>query len=86
MNDFAFGTGERYGAADDSDERFALRFTNMSALRERCKDFDVAIRQLLEAIDSCVVWKVAEMPEGVAWSSTSGRVILLGDAAHAAPP
>ena len=86
MNDFGFGTGERYGVADGSDERFAIRFTNMSALRERCKDFEVAIRQLLEAIDSCVVWKVAEVPEDVDWSSTSGRVILVGDAAHAVPP
>lgn len=86
MNDFGYGIGERYGMTDVSDERYALRFTNMFALRERCKDFDMAVRQLLEAIDSCVVWKVAEIPEEVEWSSTSGRVILVGDAAHAMPP
>lgn len=40
----------------------------------------------LKLADACDRWRVAEVPNLPRWSSKAGRVVLLGDAAHAMHP
>lgn len=47
-----------------------------------CKDLTIA----LDMATSCDRWKLAEMPTLSRWTSKGGRVILLGDSAHAMYP
>lgn len=42
--------------------------------------------QSLAAADSCDRWKLAELPDLPRWTSKAGRVLLLGDSAHAMHP
>ena len=49
-------------------------------------DFDPVVRRILSHVDSCVKWKIAELPNLRAWVSKSGKVVLIGDAAHAMVP
>lgn len=44
------------------------------------------IRYILSWAQSSIKWKVGQVPPLDCWSSASGRVILLGDAAHGFPP
>ena len=53
---------------------------------EMCRQFsmfDDAIRGVFAHADSCAKWNLIELPPLPAWSSKNGRVMLLGDAAHA---
>lgn len=42
--------------------------------------------QALEVADSCDRWKLAELPDLPRWTSRAGRILLLGDSAHAMHP
>lgn len=86
MNDHRVGNGEYRGTNDGSTERFVSRVADMPAFRESWKDYEPTVRQMLDAVESCTEWKIAELPEHVGWSDASGRVILIGDAAHAFAP
>lgn len=88
INDFVYGTGAHYGVteAEASNEPFVTHFDNMPPFRERFSDHADSIRQLLQETESCMKWKIAELPDLERWSSPSGRIILVGDAAHAFPP
>lgn len=44
------------------------------------------MRKVLELAQSCDRWKLAEMPDLPRWTSRGGRVVLLGDSAHAMHP
>ncbi len=35
---------------------------------------------------ACYIWRFSDMPELDSWTSTNGRVVLIGDAAHAVLP
>lgn len=52
------------------------------------KDFCPVVRKLwsLVAADDCVKWTLGEVPKIESYVSTSGRSVLIGDAAHAIPP
>lgn len=82
-----YGHGEAYGSRPEKEhEGFVLRFENMELLRQRWADFDPSVRTILGAAQSCVKWRIATVPALPAWSGHDGKVILLGDAAHAFPP
>jgi len=49
---------------------------------EACEDLKAALR----AAETCDRWRIAEMPNLPTWSSRSGRILLLGDSAHAMHP
>lgn len=88
MNDHLYEQGERYGytAEEPDTDKWAEPFTNMAAFRHRWRDHAPGIRHILESADSCIKWRIAQVPPLDSWSSASGRVILLGDAAHGFPP
>lgn len=45
-----------------------------------------AIRTMLSLAESCAKWTLADLPPLPTWHSDNGRVVLLGDAAHATTP
>ncbi|KAK5229848.1 hypothetical protein LTR96_003460 [Exophiala xenobiotica] len=55
-------------------------------LRLQYRHFDPVLRKLLSHVESCLKWKLAELEPLPTWVSASGRVVLLGDAAHATLP
>jgi 2-polyprenyl-6-methoxyphenol hydroxylase-like FAD-dependent oxidoreductase len=58
---------------------------NIEALKEHFKDYAPAIQKLLSYVKEAHVWRMMEtMPSS--WVSRSGKVTLLGDAAHAILP
>lgn len=44
------------------------------------------MRQLLDHVDHCLVWKLVELPALPSWVSKNGNVVVMGDAAHAMLP
>lgn len=50
------------------------------------KDFDPVVRHFLGYVDGALRWVLADLPPLKRWRSKSGRVILLGDSAHAMLP
>ncbi|KAJ9658973.1 hypothetical protein H2198_003402 [Neophaeococcomyces mojaviensis] len=52
----------------------------------RKKDTCPELMAALEMADDCDRWRLAEMPNLPGWSSKSGRIVLLGDSAHAMQP
>ncbi|PVH74524.1 FAD/NAD(P)-binding domain-containing protein [Cadophora sp. DSE1049] len=55
--------------------------SNISAYEPRVKEFAKMI-----TADECRLWKVAALPDLATWVSQSGKIALLGDAAHAMSP
>jgi salicylate hydroxylase len=62
------------------------RIQDLTWLRSRFEDFHPAIRTILLRAESCWKWRLAEIPALPSWISENGRVVLLGDAAHAMLP
>lgn len=55
-------------------------------LREIFSDFSARDRAYLEHVKSCNVWHIGTAPEMPSWRSSSGRALLVGDAAHGMLP
>ncbi|KEF52263.1 uncharacterized protein A1O9_11503 [Exophiala aquamarina CBS 119918] len=55
-------------------------------LRAQFSDFSPLVQKLTGLVEQCAKWMIAEIPKLNAWSSRSGRIVLLGDAAHAMSP
>lgn len=61
-------------------------YDDLEGFRRRWSDFAPAIQHILAETTDVWKWKIAEAPELPRWSSETGNVILIGDAAHAIPP
>ncbi|EXJ68259.1 uncharacterized protein A1O5_08874 [Cladophialophora psammophila CBS 110553] len=59
---------------------------DVSEMRQVFKDFNETVQAVLDTIDSCAKWVLADLPPLPTWSSPNGRVILVGDACHAMAP
>lgn len=59
---------------------------DIGKLRALFADFNDTTRTFLEQIDHAEKWQIAVGPELESWRSKNGRVVLLGDAAHAMIP
>ncbi|KAJ5215522.1 uncharacterized protein N7498_001967 [Penicillium cinerascens] len=59
---------------------------DIGLLRTRFSDFNMITRAFLEHIQHAEKWQMATGPELDTWRSASGRIVLLGDAAHAMLP
>jgi salicylate hydroxylase len=59
---------------------------NMDELHNLFKSWDPRIQKLLKHVESAKVWRLAYTQSGLDWVSPSGRVVLIGDAAHAMLP
>jgi salicylate hydroxylase len=59
---------------------------NLEEMKSEYEEFDSVVNKLLLHVDACVKWKIAELPTLRSWVSKSGKVALIGDAAHAMVP
>lgn len=59
---------------------------DMKMLRALFSDFNPITRAYLQVIQQAEKWQIAVGPELETWRSSHGRVMLLGDAAHAMIP
>lgn len=57
-----------------------------SELKRLFHDFCPQVQSLLSLVETCTKWTIAEVPTLKTWSTKSGKVVLLGDAAHAMSP
>ena len=59
---------------------------DVDALRTRFSDFNLTTMAFLDHVQHAERWKMATGPEIDTWRSGNGRIVLLGDAAHAMLP
>lgn len=59
---------------------------NVEEMRDHYKNFDPVVRQLLTHVKTVLKWVLADLPKLPRWVSQSGKVVLIGDAAHAMLP
>ncbi|PVH69102.1 FAD/NAD(P)-binding domain-containing protein [Cadophora sp. DSE1049] len=66
----------------------SYRLGSTTSLRQLVSDFEPRVRKLAELVkpEDCFLWKIAHLPKLKSWVSGSGKVVLLGDAAHAMVP
>ena len=56
---------------------------DVNEMRESVKNYCPTVRALTELVDGCAKWTLGELPILPKWHSENGKVILVGDAAHA---
>jgi salicylate hydroxylase len=61
---------------------------DVAHLRAAFVDHEVRLRKALEYVpaEECRLWNILSLPDLQTWVSSSGKVVLLGDAAHAMRP
>ncbi|GAB7347511.1 hypothetical protein MBLNU459_g4412t1 [Dothideomycetes sp. NU459] len=59
---------------------------DIAEMNRTYENFDPTVLQFLSYVDSALKWTLADIPSLKRWRSKSGRVILLGDSAHAMLP
>ncbi|KAI5856082.1 hypothetical protein BZA05DRAFT_390586 [Tricharina praecox] len=59
---------------------------NLDEMKAQYKGWDPVICKVLEKVEYCLKWTLADLPVLPRWVSKSGRVVLIGDAAHAMVP
>ncbi|KAH6716333.1 hypothetical protein BKA61DRAFT_515910 [Leptodontidium sp. MPI-SDFR-AT-0119] len=66
----------------------SYRLGSVTSLRQVVSDFEPRVRKMAELVkpEDCFLWKIAHLPTLKSWVSESGRVVLIGDAAHAMVP
>ncbi|KAH7356429.1 salicylate hydroxylase [Rhexocercosporidium sp. MPI-PUGE-AT-0058] len=66
----------------------SYRLGSIDSLRECVKDFEPRVRKFASLVkpEDCFLWKIAHLPKLESWISKSGKVAILGDAAHAMVP
>ncbi len=80
-------TDHEYGfESDGSVGTWNERIDDMAWIRDRFKDHDPAVRAMLKGAESCWKWRLAEAARLPSWTSTGGRVVLVGDSCHAMLP
>ncbi len=70
---------------DDRPETWNESAHDMSWLRNRFRDFDPVVRAILAEAQTYWKWRLSVVPVSAlsSWTSKNGRVMLVGDAAHA---
>jgi salicylate hydroxylase len=59
---------------------------NLEEMKAHYATWDPVIGKVLSKVSGCMKWKLADLPPLSNWVSRSGRVVLIGDAAHAMLP
>lgn len=86
ISDHTYGTGARYGVNDAGQKQFVSYIEDLDALRQRFSDYGAGMGEVFSRATGATKWLISELPDLPSWSSGSGRIILLGDAAHCFPP
>lgn len=66
----------------------SYRRGDVHALRKSVRMFEPRVRKLMDMVqpEDCFLWKYGYLPKLDSWVSSSGKVAVLGDAAHAMVP
>lgn len=56
---------------------------DVEAMRALFQGFAPVVTTLFSLVDSCAKWTIGDLPPLKTWVSESGRLVLVGDAAHA---
>lgn len=66
----------------------SYRHGSIATLRATVSDFEPRVRKFVSMVkpEDCFLWKIAHLPKLKSWVSGSGKVAVLGDAAHAMVP
>ncbi|KAK2749286.1 hypothetical protein FQN55_003611 [Onygenales sp. PD_40] len=59
---------------------------NLEEMKSHYANFDPIIQKVLTLVGGCLKWKLADLPPLPNWVSAGGKVVLIGDAAHAMVP
>jgi hypothetical protein len=61
---------------------------NIDELKDMYQDHEPRVRKILDMVepDDCRLWSISMLPNLKTWVSNSGKVVLLGNAAHAMYP
>ncbi|CUM49416.1 uncharacterized protein AC631_05752 [Debaryomyces fabryi] len=59
---------------------------SLEEMKSHYDNFDPIVRQLLTHVSSVLKWVLADLPTLPRWVSDSGKVVIIGDAAHAMLP
>ena len=59
---------------------------DVEQMRATYADFGPVIRKIIGKVTNCLRWTLADLPLLQSWLSKSGKVVLIGDAAHAMVP
>ncbi|KAL2062579.1 hypothetical protein VTL71DRAFT_5651 [Oculimacula yallundae] len=59
---------------------------NLDQLREEYSDHEETVKELLCVADECHKWRISEVPDLPSWRNENGKLVLLGDSAHAMMP
>lgn len=60
--------------------------SNLEEMKWHYRKFDPVIQRVLSKVTSCLKWTLADLPVLSNWISPSGRICVIGDAAHAMLP
>ncbi|KAK0116576.1 hypothetical protein ONS96_012433 [Cadophora gregata f. sp. sojae] len=66
----------------------SYRLGSTTYLRDLVSDFEPRVKKTIELVkpEDCFLWNIAHLPKLKSWVGESGRMVLLGDAAHAMVP
>ncbi|TVY16356.1 FAD-dependent monooxygenase OpS4 [Lachnellula arida] len=59
---------------------------DVEEMRSRHAEWEPTVQRLLSHVTTCLKWKLAYVPPLERWASKNGRVVIIGDAAHAMLP
>lgn len=59
---------------------------DLGPVRQRLANFDPLVHTMLKDVDTAECWRIVDIPHLDSWRSKSGKVVLMGDAAHAMGP
>ncbi len=59
---------------------------DVEEFRSTFTDFSPLMRKVIDLVEDCAKWTIAEIRPLKTWASHSGKTVLLGDAAHAMSP
>ena len=59
---------------------------SLEELKKEYDDFEDTVKEIIDCADSTHKWTIAEIPDLPSWLSENGKLVLLGDAAHAMMP
>ncbi|KAI5818278.1 hypothetical protein BZA77DRAFT_307884 [Pyronema omphalodes] len=59
---------------------------NLDEMKAHYAGWDPILDKVLDKVKACLKWKLADLPVLSRWVSKSGKVVLIGDAAHAMVP
>lgn len=60
--------------------------TDLNEMKSYYKDYHPIVKRIIDQIETSKTWKLLVMGSLTRWVSDSGRVVIVGDAAHAMLP